>query len=112
VDVEEGAAARALAPAAKARVEAAPDEGCVKTPAGYVRKAEVVPVTLTDGPLQPAEKLQPEVHVGHVAASPYVLATPPVADHCAIVTSVHELAPGSEEDPVGHGTALAEPEGQ
>ena len=71
VDAAVGAAVSAWADAAKASVDAAPDVGCVNAPVGYAVKADVEPVTLHCGPVQPAPKTHaPPVHAGHVAASP------------------------------------------
>jgi hypothetical protein len=103
----------ACAAAAKVSVAAAPAVGCVYAPAGYVVKADVLPVMLIDGPAQPAPKVHADAHAGQLPASPNVVGeAPPVAAHAATVMSVHELAPASELEPDGQGVAALEPSGQ
>jgi hypothetical protein len=81
-------------------------------PMGYVVNADTVPVILSCGPLHPVVKVHVDEQVGQFVASPYVFATMPVAAHCATVTSVHELAPAIEDDPIGHVITVDEPTGQ
>lgn len=96
--------------ASKASVDAVPAVGCVNLPVGYVVKADVLPVTLIVGPAQPAPKTQEApVQAGQLEESPNVVWAPPAADHAAVVTSVQELEPASEEEPDGHAVALLEP---
>jgi hypothetical protein len=96
--------------ASKASVEAVPAVGRVKVPIGYVVKADVLPVTLIAGPAQPAPKTQDTpVQAGQLEESPNVVWTPPAAAHAAVVTSVQELEPASEEEPDGHAVAVLEP---
>ncbi len=68
-----GAAAMALEAAAKVSVAAAPAVGRVSAPAGYVAKAEVLPVMLIDGPAQPVPNVHPDTHTGQLTASPNVV---------------------------------------
>lgn len=83
------------------------------TPAGYVEKADVFPVTLIDGPLQPVLKAHDEVHAGQFVESPKVVSSVgAVAAHMAVVMSVQEPAPESDDEPDGHGIIALEPAGQ
>jgi len=100
--------------AANVSVAAEPAVGCVYMPAGYVVKADVLPVMLIDGPAQPAPNVHDDEHTGQLVGSPNVVRgeDPPVATQAAAVTSVHELAPASEFDPDGQGVAALEPSAQ
>jgi len=114
VDAAVGAAASANAPAAKESAAPVPAV-CVKAAAGYAEKADGLPVTLIDGPAQPAPKAHGAVaHAGQLAASPNVVcsAPSPVAVHAAVVMSEHALAPATDEDPKAHAVGADEPAAQ
>ena len=107
------AASRYVVPDANTSVAVAPVVGCVYTPEGYVVKAEIMPAVVASvGPLHPVVNEHAEVQVEQFVASPYVLATAPVAAHCTNVISVQELAPAIEEEPIGQATTAEEPVGQ
>ena len=109
-----GAAVKALVvPAANASVDVCPAVARVKALVGYVINADVLPVTLIDGPLQPAPNVHGAVaHAGQLAASPKVVCVAPAAAHMAVVMSVHELEPATDEEPKGHGIPALDPAGQ
>ena len=96
-----GADTKALAaPAANASAAVCPDVARVKALVGYVINADVLPVTLIAGPLQPTPNVHgAEVQAGQLTASPKDVCIAPVAAHMAVVMSVHELEPATDDEP-------------
>ncbi len=88
----------------------APDVGTEKVE--YAESAEAGPVTASVVLLQPAPKVA--VPTGQRTASPKDDGVAPAAVQSAMVMSVHAEAPGSDDEPKGHGNCVADavPSGQ